>query len=313
MSVVLVTDTYEEILPVIERLRAQTARDRLEIVLVSPAGDRLRPGAGDTGLDSFARVQMVEAGFPVALGEARAAGVRAASAPLVFIGETHSYPHPRMAELLIEAHTGGWTAVVPGFGNANPDETASWAGFLLDYGAWSPGMEAGTLSHAPMYNASYRRSALLEFGDRLETALRGGDEMENGLRARNQRVYFEPSAKIDHLNVTNSAAWVRDRFLSGVLIAAARARRWSWRRRLFYVCASPLLPGLYLSKVRAGVRAWRRDQALPLGTLPLVVVGAVLKGAGEMIGYARGSGGTADEVMTDLELHRSAYASMRSR
>jgi hypothetical protein len=137
--------------------------------------------------------------------------------------------------------------------------------------------------------------------------------MGNGLRARNHRVYFEPSAKIDHLNVTNPAAWVRDRFLSGVLIAAARARRWSWRRRLFYVFAAPLLPALYLSKVRAGVRAWRRDQALPLGTLPLVVVGAVLKGIGEMIGYAHGSGGSADQVMTDLELHRSAYVSMRSR
>lgn len=35
LSVVLPTDDYETIRPVIERLRAQTIRDRLEIVLVA--------------------------------------------------------------------------------------------------------------------------------------------------------------------------------------------------------------------------------------------------------------------------------------
>ena len=55
------------------------------------------------------------------LPEARAAGVRAASAPIVFIGETHSYPQPGWAEALLTAFEGPWAAVVPAIGNANPN------------------------------------------------------------------------------------------------------------------------------------------------------------------------------------------------
>jgi hypothetical protein len=311
MSVVLATDRYETIRPVIDRLASQTAREKLELVLVGPLGEGLGVGAE---LDGFAAVQVVEVGSPVDLGEARAAGVYAASAPLVFIGETHVYPDPRMAEVLIRAHRGPWAVVVPAFGNANPDGAASWSGFLLDYGSWVPGIPAGEIRFAPIYNASYRRSALLEFGDRLGSALRFGDEMPKGLRARNHRVYFEPAARIDHLNLTAPpAAWVRERYLAGLLIAAARVRRWSWGQRLLYLFGTPLLPGVYLSRVWAGVRARRRDGGVPLGTVPMMLVSAVLKAAGELIGYARGDRGAGDERMTEYEIHRAAYVSSRPR
>src|SRR5207247_1352154 len=98
-------------------------------------------------------------------------------APLVFIGETHSLPHPRFAQTLIEAHAGPWAVVVPGFRNANPEPSLSWAGFLSDYSPWAYGLPAGEITYAPIYNASYRRSVLLEFGDRLGRALSHGDEM----------------------------------------------------------------------------------------------------------------------------------------
>lgn len=310
MSVVLVSDGYETIRPVIDRLAAQTAKERVEVVLVGPVGSEL--GAG-TNPDGFAGVQVVDVDSPLALGDARAAGVRAASAPLVFIGETHSYPHPRMAEELIRTHAGPWAAVVPAFGNANPDGAASWAGFLSDYGAWTAAERPGEVRFAPMYNSSFRRSVLLEFGDRLGSALRGGDEMANGLRTRKHRVFFAPAARIDHVSVSSSRGWVHERYLAGRLIGGARARRWSWGRRLLYLCAAPLLPGVYLSRVRAGILAARRDRSLPLGTYPMLLVGALIKAAGEVIGYARGVGPNTDSRMTEYELHRTAYVSPRTR
>jgi hypothetical protein len=310
MSVVLVTDSYATIRPVIDCLRAQTVRDELEVVLVGPLGDGLHRAGAD--LDSFAAAQVVECGSPIALGEARAAGVRAASAPLVFIGETHSYPHARMAETLIRAHSGPWAAVVPGFANANPDGAPSWAAFLLDYGAWVPGVAAGEIGHAPIYNASYRRSVLLEFGDRLGSALRIGDEMSIGLRARGHRIHFEPAARIDHLNLSAPAASLRERYLAGLLIAAERTRRWSWRRRFLYLCGAPLLPAVYLSRVRAGVRAQRRDARVPVGAFLMLLVSAFVKAAGEMIGYARGAGPAAEPRMLEYELHKVGYASPRT-
>lgn len=311
MSVVLVTDRDETIRRVIEHLAAQTAKDRVEVVLVGPAGSGL--GAGPN-LDGFAGVQVVDLDSPLELGEARAAGVRAASAPLVFIGETHTYPHPRMVEELIRAHAGPWAAVIPAFGNANPDGAASWAAFLPDYGAWTPAAPPGEVRFYPMYNASYRRSALLELGDRLGDALRGGDEMAIGLRSRDRRVCFAPAARIDHANVsTPPTDWIRERYLGGRLISAIRAERWSWTKRLLYLCAAPLLPGLYLWRVRAGLRPAGRGGKRPRGTFPLILVAVLIKAAGEAIGYVRGAQPDIDRRMTEYELHRTAYTSSGRR
>jgi hypothetical protein len=306
MSFVLVTDSQETIRPVIGRLRAQTIREHLELVLVGPGGEDLLAGAE---LDCFAAVRAVDVPSPVALGPARAAGVRAASAPLVFIGETHSYPHPGMAEELCRAHEGGWDAVVPAFRNGNPNAAVSWAGFLSDYGAWVPGLGAREIEFAPMYNTSYRRSVLLEFGERLESSLRGGDQMAIGLRARNRHVYFEPAARIDHVNFSAVAEWAHERYLAGMLISGDRAQRWSWARRLLYLCTAPLLPGLYLSRIWAGIRAERRNAPVPLAALPLIIVAVLIKAAGEATGYVRGARVQHDAQMTEFELRRAAYVS----
>ena len=305
MSVVLVTDDYDSVSPVLDRLVRQTAREHLEVVVVTPSPEQIPTAAAN--LQGFAAVQVLEHGPPLDLGDGRAAGVRAASAALVFIGETHSYPHPQMAQTLIDAHAGPWAAVVPGFGIANPDGVLSWAGFLSDYGPWLEGLPAEEITYAPNYNASYRRSVLLELGDELGTALSHGDGMLRGLRRRQHRIYFEPAARIDHVNLSRPGAFVAERYAAGRLIAAERAHRWPWGRRLIYACGAPLLPAVYLSRARVGARMARRKA--PAGTLATMVAGTVVKAAGEMAGYVLGSGAGAAERMLEYELHKVSYVS----
>ena len=55
----------------------------------------------------------------------------------------------------MEAHLGPWAAVVPAFGNANPDGPLSWAGFLADYGHWLDGLPAGEIGGIPTFNSAY--------------------------------------------------------------------------------------------------------------------------------------------------------------
>lgn len=306
MSVVLATDGYETIRRVVDRLRVQTVSEELELVLVAPSRQALGQAPGE--IEGFAAVQVVEVGLPLSLGEGRAAGVRAASAPLVFVGETHTYPHPRLAERLIEAHEGPWAMVVPGFGNGNPEGILSWAEFLCDYGSWAVGLPAGEITFVPPYNASFRRSVLIGFGSRLGRALSHGDEMLRGLRTGGHRAYFQPAARIDHVNVTLPAASLDQRYVGGLLVASQRRRRWSWRRSLVYSLGAPVLPVLYLSRVRAGVRAARREAQVPFGALPAMLVCTLVQAAGEMIGYAIGSSPAAERRMTEYELHREAYA-----
>jgi hypothetical protein len=310
LAVILATDCYDTIRPVVQHLRRQTIRDQLEIVIV---GERGRPlGLGQPELEGFARVAVVEVASLLPVGLARATGVRAAQAPLVFIGETHIYPHPTWAETMIRAHAGSWAGVVPGFGNANPRSALSWAIFLLDYGQWLHLMPAREATVAPTHNGAFTRQVLLELGLGLDQALTQGDHLTLLLRGSDHRVYFEPAARIDHLNVARWSPWVQERFLGGRLLAGRRAARWSAFRRLVYFCGAPLIPALLLVRLRKVLRAAWRERQLPAGTLPALLAGGIISTVGEMVGYLFGQSTTAEPKMMEFELHKVQYASRRA-
>jgi hypothetical protein len=149
----------------------------------------------------------------------------------------------------------------------------------------------------------------MEFGDRLEYALGFGDELYLGMRVRGHRVWFEPTAGIQHVNLDRFRFWIKERYLSGVLIGANRSTKWTWPHRLLYVCASPLIPFVVLARVRRGVREVSRREHLPIGTIPALVAGAVLKVAGEVRGYLLGSKREHETGMTAFEVRKLAFNS----
>jgi GT2 family glycosyltransferase len=128
MSVVLVTpDGHETIRTTMKHLRAQTVRDRLEIVIVAASIDALHLDHTET--QEFRHFRVVEVGEVRSIAEGNAAGVRQASAPVVALAEDHSYPDPDWAAALIGAHRHPWAAVGPAVRNANPKSVTSWADF----------------------------------------------------------------------------------------------------------------------------------------------------------------------------------------
>jgi hypothetical protein len=309
MSVVLVTDHYRTIRRVMDRLREQTVRDQLEVVIVAPAGEQL--GLDPLALEGFAGVRIVEVERINPMSSARAAGVRAATAPVVFIGETHSFPRAGFAEALMAAHAEPWDAVVPGLANANPESVFSWASFLMDYGRWHEALPPGEIPGGPTWNVAYKRSVLLDMGDRLDSALSHGDELAVALRARGHRAYFEPAAKIDHANISKPIWWFEQRFLSGLLVAASRRVRWSRSKRLLYICASPIIPFVILSRLARPFKYLARARILPAATAPLLVAGAIARTAGEVVGYAWGQGSRAQDRMDEYELHKLKFTALR--
>jgi hypothetical protein len=309
MSVILATDTFDTIRPVVRHLRQQTVRDRLEIVIVAPDIGAIAKDAAE--LDGFGAVRLVQVDSLRPFGSARAAGVAASRAPLTFIGETHTYPHPTFAEELIKTHAGPWAAVVPGFGNANPKGMLSWSIFLLDYGPWYYGLPPRPALTAPTHNVAYKREVLLELGDELGPSLTHGDRLAVLFRERGHATQFHPAARIDHLNVARWAPWLTERLHTGLVISGRRAARWSLLRRLVYCCGSPLVPAVLLRRVAEGVRCAARETRLPAGTFGAIVIGTIVSAAGEMIGYARGTPGDADAIMLEMEVHKVRYASAR--
>jgi hypothetical protein len=279
---VLATDVYDTLRPVVSALRRQRLVGEIELVIVLPAPSSIGVPRGE--LEVFSQVQVVAVDSVDWLATARAAGIRAASAPIVFVGETHTYPDAGWAEALLAPFDEPWVAVVPSVANANPISAASWAAYLLDYSRWGPSRSAGEISDPMIYNTAYRRSALLALGDRLPAALEPREEMMWPLLwAAGHRAVFVPAARIAHLNVARLGWLLQEKFSSGVVLGMRRSRRWVLGRRVLYVLGSPLIPIVMLARVARQARP--AATTLPPGTIPALMLCAVAKTLGEVVGY----------------------------
>lgn len=303
LAVVVPTDRFATVEEVARRLALQTVAAELELVLVGPADDESDTLARLLGAVALTVVH--HAVLPAC--EAYAAGIRAAHAEIVVVGETHVFPAPDWAERLLGAYAGPWTAVVPAVCNANPGSALSWSAFLLDYGRWAPPSPPHEIDLLPTYNASYRRAALLELGAQLDELLVPGTELSHVLRRRGARFFHESNARLDHLNVSRPVPWLAERYIGSRRYAAHRSRGWSSGRRLVYAAGSPLLPFLLLARVAPLLRVAARTCPLPRLT-PLALLAAVCaSSAGEAVGYAMRA--VDSPLMSEYELHKERYAS----
>ena len=226
VSVVIVTpDTYETIRETINHLRAQTVKDKLEIVIVAPSVKTLNPDESE--LQDFAQSQVVIVGEIKSIAWGNAAGIRHANAPIVALAEDHSYPDPSWAEALIRAHRQQWVAVGPVVRNANPENAISWADLLIGYGPWLDPTPARIVSQLPGHNCSYKKAVLLEYGHKLESMLEAETVLHWDLCSRGFQIYLDSAAKISHTNFSLLSSWIPVQFLAGRVFAAARSRNWS--------------------------------------------------------------------------------------
>ena len=309
LSVVILTpDRFGTISKTLRHLAAQSVAARLEIVIVAPSTRQLQ--LDETNLRHFHSYVVVEIGPVVSTANARAAGVRAASAPIVAFAEDHSYPGPGWAQALIARHRENWAAVGPAMANANPRSLTSWANLLIEYSEWLDPSPSGEREHLPGHNSSYKRSLLLEYGDQLEQMLDAESILHWDLRRKKHRLYLEGSARTFHENFSKPFPCIPLRFNGGRLFAAARSRQWPLRRRALFVLGSPVIPLLRFVRITRELLATGRPRHLLPRLGCALVVGLVVDGAGELVGYALGPG-NAMARLSDMEFHRERYLDER--
>jgi hypothetical protein len=305
LSVVVITpDGYETVRKTIRHLRAQRVRERMELVLVAPSADKL--DADERELREFQQFRLVEVGDMLSTARARAAGVRSASAPVVAFAEDHAFPAPGWAEALIEAHREDWAAVAPVMANANPRSLTSWVNLAVEYSQWLEPAKGGEAEHLPGHNGSYKRAVLLEYGERLEEMLDAESILQWDLRARGHRLYLEPRARTFHQNFSVALPSLVLRFHGGRLFASARARSWTFPRRLLFACGSPLIPFVRFRRIVGELRRPGRPRHLLPRITPALFAFLLFDGLGEMVGYACGAG-RAMRKLSDMEFHRKRY------
>lgn len=300
LTVVVPGERWETVRTTLTHLEAQTARDRIEVLVLAPSVEAL----GSDGDPLFDAARVVEIGEIHSIGQVVLAGVRHSTAPLVAVAEQHSYPEPQWAEALIRAHE-TWDAVGYGMTAANPESLIGWADMLIAFGPWVEPERPTECEALPSHNTSYRKDMLLELGDGLETLLETERLLHWELRARGYRLFLEPAARTHHLNVSRVRSWLRVRLLSARVFAGDRARSWSTPRRLVYALGSPLIPLVRLARMRADLRRVSAHHKLVPRVIPAVLGGLMVEAAGEFLGYARGLRGVAKPI--DVELDRARH------
>jgi hypothetical protein len=280
----------------------------MECVLVVSSGKDVG-GAAET-LKGLHGSKIVEIDTMRSEGEAKAAGVRAAGAPLVAFQEDHSFPERTCAENLIEAHRRGDFAVVgPVMRNANPISAVSWGCFLVYYGTYMWARPESELRHLPANQSCYRRDLLLEYGSRLADMLEAEAVLHEDLLARGHRLAQEPSARIYHLNVSRQGSVSKEYFLASRVFAAERASGWGFLRRAVYAVGSPLLPLIRPSRILRDARRAELDRSVLRGAFASVLLTLCAGAAGEMLGYALGAGHTRQKLLQNESERTSTFCS----
>ncbi len=303
LSVVLVTPGgFSQIRRVVRHLRAQTVRHRLELVIVAPAETSLAD-LEPIETRGFQGMRIVAAGPIANVDKAAAHGIRRASAPIVAILEDHAYPEPGWAEALVRAHHGPHAGVGTAVLNANPSSGLSWANMLIAYGRWGEASRAGPIDDIARHNSSFKREALLGYGEDLERLLGREGGLLQDLRRRGHAFYLQPAARIAHLNPSRLISTADLRFNAGRLYAAKRAsqNKWSLATRLLYTAGGPLIPFLRFHRLRRELSVAGRR--VPARVYPALLLGLVFDGAGQMAGYLIGPGAAPDKLAV-FEMNR---------
>lgn len=302
-AVVVSMGGADHVRPSLEALAAQTALERMELVLVSPA--EINPA--DALLAPFGRVRVVRRELDT-LGRSIAAGFLAAGAPVVAYAEEHSLPEPGWAEALIERHRGPWVAVGWSLANANPATTASWAHLLTDFGPGVRPVRSGERSGAmPWHHISYKREALTPYGESLGEAYEAEGLLQEDLVRRGGRLFMEGGVCSRHINISRLRWNLRSHFYGGRGYGAARADHASWSRprRLAYAAAFPLVPLVRLKRLRLDMARTREERGRKPGLVASLAVNLLANALGEAVGYVKGAGPARhDRLPMELERRR---------
>ena len=303
-AILPVAEDLQAIAETVSHLQRQTCCSRIELIITGPQHVLEKVNSDD--YSQFAAFQSVPLNGSCSLGQAYAAGIREAHAPVIACCEDHAYPEPEWAEVLIAAHKREWTVVGPALRNGNPGNLTSWAAFMMGFGPWAVPCAAQQVTHLPWHNNSYKRDVLLEYGEKLSNLFEAETVLQWKLRDKGHKLYLEPQARIAHLNVAKFNAWIVFQHYAGQKFGAKRCENWSLARRMLYGAASFLIPVVRFSRLLKPVLERGKCQKPKLAVLAVVMFGLIADGLGQMRGYFFGTGRSVEKT-AEFDLHRAKY------
>ncbi|MEP7010055.1 MAG: hypothetical protein ABJC13_07010 [Acidobacteriota bacterium] len=290
LSVILAVGERRDRAPAcLASLLAQEGIERIEILLYDLAPGEPEPIRGSDHPSVIIKRLPPETLFSVV----KARGVEEARAPVVTFVEEHCRAFPGWAAALIEAHRGSHAGVGPEVHNGNANVPFSRSIHVVNYQMFYPGAARGERVMLPGHNSSWKREALLAYGDRLEEYLRAEIVLHLKLTADGHRLLLEPAAKLAHLNESDLRSASRGRYLWNRIYAHERAKAFGWSsaRRWGYLAATPIIPIYSVIRLMHWLAKERPDLlGIAARGLPRIAAVAVVAALGHSAGLLLGPG-----------------------
>ncbi|MFN8222171.1 MAG: glycosyltransferase [Gaiellales bacterium] len=258
--------------------RAQTARERVELVVICPPLPPDEPVPTD--------VQIIDA-TELALHTARSLGIRAARGELVMLAEDHCLPDPDAAERFLARAEEGWDLVGPSLRSADPRKLASRAAFVLGYSEWMSPLVAGPTTVLPGHNSVIRRELLIALGNRLEEELRGSAFVATRLLRSGASGFVDPAIRMRHFDRPSWCFQFPLFACVGLGFGAIRTRDWPLLARLLYPLAIPAIVARHFWRAHAQLRRAEGFPPSRAGVAALALAWGLGEGVGALLGPAR--------------------------
>lgn len=308
--IVAVPDNFQTVRQLIRYLTQQTIREQLEIVFVVPS--RVEFKIERSELEHFFQHKVVETGTFKSLNHARVAGIQKSSAAVVVLTEDHCFPAPEWAEALVESHKNNWAAVGPVVGLANIHSSIAWANYFIQYSPWIKPSKSAIVKDLPGHNSSYKKHILMEYGEKLEPMMDFEYVLHQDLQNKGHQLYMECKAETYHLFMTDVKPSLQEHFCIGQLLAASRARHFTFFKRLQLILASPLVPAVRFIRIICDIYKYGWQRKLLPDIIPWLILGLTVSAIGELIGFVFGKG-RAQSKTIDLDFNRHRFVSSREK
>jgi hypothetical protein len=276
-------------------ISAQTVARTLELVVADLNSEEGEPLELPKGLAT--RIVPLHQGCT--WGEARAAALREANAPIVAFIEDHCYPEPHWAEALMDAHRGPWAAVGYAFTNADPSTYVTRAGLVVDYGKWMHPAKGGPGNLLSYNNVSYKREILSQLEQPLERLMATDFHVHSELVRRDLPLFVASEAVAAHENyaLLGELLSANHQYCRALAADRSRIEGWSTHRRILQGLMTPMVAPAF-SILRLLRTLPGRSALLPsvLKATPVLVLSALWSGIGESLGYLWGGKAMEDRI-----------------
>ncbi len=233
-------------------------------------------------------VRLLSFDEPMTIPELRAAGVFAATAPVVALIEDHCLVAPGWAERLAAAHAAGHAVVGGPIRNVATSRIRDWAAFFCEYSAVMEPLPAGPVGALPGMNVSYDRRALAAIDDLLRDG-RWENWLHPRLVERGFELWCEPDAVVEHDKDFDLGEFLSQRYHYSRSFAGMRNPELGGKRVLYALATPLLVPLLYWRMARNVFSRGRRRRQFLLAT-PLILLDVSVWAFGEAVGYVFGGG-----------------------